>query len=176
MGPGFHTTARAQMCTFEGSGFQKHQQNSTKGPQERERRMKIVARGGKKEERNFGRSGGGLSGGGLSSGGGFTAGGGSSVRGFGFSSGFSGRKQKQNKNKMMREMSKDKKKKRKVKRQTKEKTRKRERRNRSNTICSTSANLDFGPFRLRPAGHKPLPKPSQKKKPKTPQNPPNPPK
>ena len=35
--------------------------------------MKIVARGGKKEERNFGRSGGGLSGGGLSSGGGFTA-------------------------------------------------------------------------------------------------------
>ena len=66
------------------SGFRpskKHHQNSTKGPQERGRRMKIVAGGGKKKERNVGRSGGWLSGGrlssgGLSSGGGFTAGGG----------------------------------------------------------------------------------------------------
>ena len=75
--------------------------NSTKGPQERERRMKIVAGGGKKE-RNFGRSGGGLSGGGLSGGGGSPEGG-SSGRvhrkwgaGFGVS-GSGGRKQKQNK-------------------------------------------------------------------------------
>ena len=33
---------------ISGSGLQKHQQNSTQGPQERERRMKIVAGGGKK--------------------------------------------------------------------------------------------------------------------------------
>ena len=46
--PGSHDSPRAQMCTFQGSGLQKHQQNSTKGPQERERRMKIVAGGGKK--------------------------------------------------------------------------------------------------------------------------------
>ena len=40
-----------------------------KGPKEREKRIKIVAGGGKKKERNFGRSGGGLSSGGLSGGG-----------------------------------------------------------------------------------------------------------
>ena len=38
-----HDGPRAQLCTFQGSGLQKHQQNSTKRPQERERRMKIVA-------------------------------------------------------------------------------------------------------------------------------------
>ena len=43
-----HDSPRAQTCTFQGPGLQKHQQNSTKGPQERERRMKIVAGGGKK--------------------------------------------------------------------------------------------------------------------------------
>ena len=90
----------------------KHHQNSTQGPQERERRKKLVA-GGEKKERNFGRScgglssgrlssgglsgggelsGGGLSGGGLSGGGGVQRKGpseiGCRVRGFGFSSGF----------------------------------------------------------------------------------------
>ena len=41
-------------CTFQGSGLQKHQQNSTKGPQERERRMKIVVGGGKKKSEILG--------------------------------------------------------------------------------------------------------------------------
>ena len=90
--------------------------------------------------------------------GGFTGGGvqrkgpsemGCRVRGFGFSSGFWGRKQKQNKNKMKREMRKNKKKAKKSKNKAKEKKRKRERRNRANTICSTSANFDFGQFRFR---------------------------
>ena len=45
-----HDSPRAQTCTFQGSGLQKHQQNSTQGPQERERRMKIVAGGKKKSE------------------------------------------------------------------------------------------------------------------------------
>ena len=36
--------------------------------------------------------------------------------------------------------------------QSNEKKRKRERRSRTDTICSTSANFDFGQFRLRPAG------------------------
>ena len=139
-----HDSPRAQLCTFQCSGLQKHQQNSTKGPQEREIRMKIVAGGGKKKERNFGRSGGGLSGEG-----GCPAEGcpveGPSERGAGFGvSGFSSdfwrRKQKQNKNKMKREMSKNKKKVKKSKNKAKEKKRKRERRNRANTICSTSAN------------------------------------
>ena len=49
-----HDSPRAQMCTFQGSGLQKHQQNSTKGPQERERRMKIVAGGGKKKSEILG--------------------------------------------------------------------------------------------------------------------------
>ena len=42
------------MCTFQGSGLRKHQQNSTKGPQERERRMKIVAGGGKRKSEILG--------------------------------------------------------------------------------------------------------------------------
>ena len=56
-----HDSPRAQTCTFQGPGLQKHQQNSTKGPQGENC-------GGRREkkERNFGRSGGGLSGGGLS--------------------------------------------------------------------------------------------------------------
>ena len=49
-----HDSPRAQMCTFQGSGLQKHQQNSTKGPQERERRMKIVAGGGNKKSEILG--------------------------------------------------------------------------------------------------------------------------
>ena len=49
-----HDSPRAQMCTFQGFGLQKHQQNSTKGPQERERRMKIVAGGGKKKSEILG--------------------------------------------------------------------------------------------------------------------------
>ena len=49
-----HDSPRAQMCTFQGSGLQKHQQNSTKGPQERERRMKIVAGRGKKKSEILG--------------------------------------------------------------------------------------------------------------------------
>ena len=53
--PGFHTTARElQTCTFQGPGLQKHQQNSTKGPQERERRKKFVAGGGKKKSEILG--------------------------------------------------------------------------------------------------------------------------
>ena len=73
----------------------------------------VQGKGGPRE----GRSGGGLSGGGLSSGGLSSGGGvqrkgpsamGCRVRGFGFSSGFSGRKQTQNKNKMKSEMSKKK--------------------------------------------------------------------
>ena len=48
-----HDSPRAQMCTFQGPALQKHHQNSTQGPQERERRMKIVAEEGKKA-RNFG--------------------------------------------------------------------------------------------------------------------------
>ena len=58
-----------EMCTFgvlglscASPGLQKHHQNSTQGPQERERRTKIVVGGGKKKARNFGRSGGRLSG------------------------------------------------------------------------------------------------------------------
>ena len=43
--PGFHTT-----CTFQGPRRFKHHQNSTKGPQERERRKKIVA---ERKKRNF---------------------------------------------------------------------------------------------------------------------------
>ena len=90
--------------------------------------------------------------------GGFTGGGvpaegsiGNVVQGSGFrvQFRFSGTKTEQNKNKMKREMSKNKKKVKKSKNKAKEKKRKRERRNRANTICSTSANFDFGQFRLR---------------------------
>ena len=63
-----HDSPRAQTCTFEGPGLQKHNQNSTKkDQQEREKRIKTVSGEGKKE-RNFGRSGGGGSGGGGSGG------------------------------------------------------------------------------------------------------------
>ena len=129
-----HDSPRAQTCTFHGSGLQKHQQNSTEGPQERERRMKIVAGGGIKKSEILGGPAEGRSRGravqgkggpaegcpaegcpaegcpaeGLSSGGVHRQwGAGFGV--FGFSSGFSGRKQTQNKNKMKSEMSKKKK-------------------------------------------------------------------
>ena len=71
---GHHVVAggsKLAQCQVSGAAgaLQKHQQNSTKGPQERERRKKIVAGGGTKKARNFGRSGGGWSGGGWSGGG-----------------------------------------------------------------------------------------------------------
>ena len=110
-----HDSPRAQTCIFHGSGLQKHQLNSTKGPQERERgrreksakfwavrRRAVRRRAVHRRAFTGGRFTGGRSGGGLSSGGGFTGGGptegsigiGVQVRGFGFSSGFRGRKQK----------------------------------------------------------------------------------
>ena len=77
--------------------------------------------------------------------------GGSGVQGscFGVQFMFFGTKQKQNKNKMKREKAK---KSKKIKQM---KTRKRERSTRANTICSTSANFDFGQSR-----HNPLTPPS----------------
>ena len=42
--------AGVHMCTFHGSGLQKHHQNSTKGPPESEERKKIVAGEGKRSE------------------------------------------------------------------------------------------------------------------------------
>ena len=119
-----HDCPRAQMCTFQGPGLQKHQQkNSTKGPQNRERRMKIVAGGGKKKSKILGGPAEGCPAEGCPAEGCPAEGGspeggvqrkgpsemGCRVLGFlGFSSGFWGRKQKQNKNKMKREMSKNK--------------------------------------------------------------------
>ena len=50
-----HDNQRAQTCTFERPGLQKHHQNSTRKPPEREERKKFLA-GEKKKERNFGRS------------------------------------------------------------------------------------------------------------------------
>ena len=176
---GLHTIkTRAQTCTFQGPGLQTtHHQNATKRPQERERRMKIVAGGGKKRAKFWAvrrrvvrrrvvrrrvvrrrvvrrrvvrrrvvqRKG--------------PSEMGCRVRGFGFSSGFCGRKQKQEKNKMKREMSKNKKKVKKSKK-TKQKKRKKERMKKQSKhhlfdfgkLISTSANFDFGQFRFRPAG------------------------
>ena len=65
--------------------------------------------------------------------------------GFGFSSGFWGRKQKQNKNKMKREMSKNKKKVKKRKNKANEKKKKERKKKQSKHHL-----LDFGQFRLRP--------------------------
>ena len=85
-----HTTAREpKRAHFRASALQKHQQNSTKGPQREKEERKLWREEGKKA-RNFGRSGGGLSGGGLSggglSGGGLSGGGsiGNGVQGSGF--------------------------------------------------------------------------------------------
>ena len=50
--PGFHTTL--QTCTFEGPGLQKHHQNSTRRPPERERKTREDAqRERKKKERKW---------------------------------------------------------------------------------------------------------------------------
>ena len=129
-------------------------------PRERKKNANCGGRREKKE-RNFGRSGGGLSGGGLS-GGGLSSGGrvqrkgpsemGCRVRGFGFSSGFWGRKQKQNKNKMKREMSKNKKKVKKSKNKVKEKKRLQRRNEQTPPVRLRPTNSDFGQFqfRLRP--------------------------
>ena len=54
-----HDNERAQTCTFEGSGLQKHHQNSAKGPT-REKRLKTVAGEGKKGAKFWGSSGGGV--------------------------------------------------------------------------------------------------------------------
>ena len=74
------------------------------------------------------------------------------VRGFGFSSGFWGRKQKQNKNKMKREMSENWKK---VKKSKKTKAKEKKEREKEETEQTPSVrlrpiNFDFGQFRLRP--------------------------
>ena len=50
-----HHRPRAQTCTFQGPGLQKHHQNSTKGPQKERRKNENCRRRGKK--RNFGVSG-----------------------------------------------------------------------------------------------------------------------
>ena len=51
-----HDSPRAQTCTFDRPGLQKHHQNSTRRPP-RERRKKEISGGReKKKERNFGRS------------------------------------------------------------------------------------------------------------------------
>ena len=50
-----HDRPRAQTCTFEGPGLQKHHQNSTKGPPKREKKRTNFAAGEiEKKERNFG--------------------------------------------------------------------------------------------------------------------------
>ena len=75
------------------------------------------------------------------------------VWGLGFRVQVCGDKNEQNKRKVKSKMRKKKKKKEEKKRKRKKRKRKRKRRNRANTIiCSTSANFDFGQFRLRPAG------------------------
>ena len=59
-----HDSPRAQTCTFQGPGLQKHHQNSTKGPpREGEKNENCGGRG--KKERNFGMSSGGGSSGGF---------------------------------------------------------------------------------------------------------------
>ena len=139
---------RGSTAHFRAPELQKHHQNSTRRPPERERRMKIVAGRGKKKSEILGGPAEGCPAEGCPAEGCPAEGGsaegsiGNGVQGsgFGFSSGFWGRKQKQNKNKMKREMSKNKKKVKKSKNKANEKKRKRERRNRANTICSTSAN------------------------------------
>ena len=50
-----HDSPRAQTCTFEGPGLQKHHQNSTIRPPETEKKTKMEWEWEKKE-RNFGRS------------------------------------------------------------------------------------------------------------------------
>ena len=95
-----HDSPRAQTCTFQDSGLQKHQQNSTKGLQERERRLKIVEEGKKSEILGGPAEGCPAEGGAQRKG---PSANGVQGSGFGFSSGFWGRKQKQNKNKMKRD-------------------------------------------------------------------------
>ena len=49
-----HDNQRAQTCTFEGPGVQKHHQNSTRRHPEREEKNEFCGGRGKKKERNFG--------------------------------------------------------------------------------------------------------------------------
>ena len=120
------TQPESQTCTFEGPGLQKHHQNSTKAPTREGEKNENCGGRGKKENEILG---------------GPAEGGPAEGLGFGVKS--SGqrflwtKKQKQNKKKK--------------KKQKETKTRKsRKRRIRANTICSTSANFDFGQFRLWP--------------------------
>ena len=46
---GLLDSPRAQMCTFQGSGLQKHQQKATKGPQEGKKNEIVAGRGKKRE-------------------------------------------------------------------------------------------------------------------------------
>ena len=144
---GLHTTTRElQKCTFQGPGLQKHHQNSTKGP---------PREGEGKKKRNFGGSSGGWS-----SGGGVERkvyGLGFGVEGLGFKA--KGQKQKQNNkeinSKMSKKKNKKKTKKKKEKKKEKKRRKSRKRSHRANTICATSANFDFGQFRLRPIRFRP---------------------
>ena len=52
-----HDNQRAQTCTFEGPGLQKHHQNSTRRHPEKEEKNEFCGGRGKKKERNVGRSG-----------------------------------------------------------------------------------------------------------------------
>ena len=67
--PGFHTTTRElQTCTFEGPGLQKHHQNSTRRPPEREEKNEFCGGRGKKKSEILGGPGEGRSGEGRSRG------------------------------------------------------------------------------------------------------------
>ena len=125
-----HDSPRAQTCTFEGPGLQKHQQNSTKGPQ-RERRMKRakfwavrrrVVRRKVVRRKVVQRKGPSVME--------------CRVR-------VSGRKQKQNKNKMKRDE------------QEQEKSKDKHHLFDFGQLISTSANFEFGQFRLRPIRFRP---------------------
>ena len=112
-----------------------------------EKRIKIVAGGGKEKERNFWV----VRRGPVE---GCPAEMGCRVRGFWFSSGFRGRKQKQHRNKMKRGMSKNKKKVKKNKNKAKEKKRKEET-EQTPSVRLRPINFDFGQFRLRPIRFRP---------------------
>ena len=49
-----HDSPRAQSCTFEGSGLQKHNQNSTRRPPEREEKNEFSGGRGKKKNEILG--------------------------------------------------------------------------------------------------------------------------
>ena len=136
---GFHTTAREpKRGHFRVPAFKKHHQNSTKGPQERERRMKTVAGEGKKKSEILGSPAEGCP-----------------VQGclqrrvvqrFGVQgSGF------RVKDKMKSE-NKKKEKKSKRRRENKRKKKKNEETEQTPSVRLRPINFDFGQFRLRPAG------------------------